>query len=70
MPVLIVVVSLASALVPIVSAASLGSLAFLGAVGARAGGTNVLRGTARVTFWSALGMDFTAGIEKLPGHVV
>ena len=70
MPVLMVVVSPASALVPIVSAASLGFLAFLGAIGARAGGVNVLRGTARVTFWGALAMAFTAGIGKLLGTVV
>jgi hypothetical protein len=50
MPLLMVVVSPAGALVPIVSAASLGFLAFLGAIGARAGGANVLRGTARVIF--------------------
>jgi VIT1/CCC1 family predicted Fe2+/Mn2+ transporter len=70
MPVLMVVVSPAGALVPIVSAASLSFLAFLGAVGARAGGANVLRGTARVTFWGALAMALTAGIGKLFGTVV
>ena len=70
MPMLMVVVSPAGALVPIVSAASLGFLAFLGAVGARAGGANVLRATARVTFWGALAMALTAGIGKLFGTVV
>ena len=70
MPLLMVVVSPAGALVPIVSAASLGFLAFLGAVGARAGGANVLRATARVTFWRALAMALTAGIGKLFGTVV
>src|ERR1700733_13457715 len=45
-PVLIVVVSPSSALVPIVSAASLGFLAVLGAIGARVGGAHILRGTA------------------------
>src|SRR5579859_948166 len=49
MPLLMVVVSPAGALVPLVSAASLGFLAFLGAIGARAGGANVLRVTTRVT---------------------
>ena len=34
------------AIVPMVSAASLGFLALLGAIGARAGGANVLRATA------------------------
>jgi VIT1/CCC1 family predicted Fe2+/Mn2+ transporter len=70
MPVLMVVVSPASALVPIVSTASLGFLAFLGAIGARAGGANVLRGTARVTFWGALAMALTAAIGKVFGTVV
>jgi VIT1/CCC1 family predicted Fe2+/Mn2+ transporter len=70
MPLLMVVVSPANLLVPIVSAASLGFLALLGAIGARAGGANILRGTARVTFWGALAMALTAGIGKLFGTVV
>ena len=70
MPLLMVLVSPASALVYIVSAASLGFLALLGAIGARAGGANVLRATARVTFWGALAMALTAGIGKLFGTVV
>jgi VIT1/CCC1 family predicted Fe2+/Mn2+ transporter len=70
MPLLMVVVSPASALVPIVSAASLGFLALLGAIGAKAGGANVLRATARVTFWGALAMALTAGIGAVFGTVV
>jgi vacuolar iron transporter family protein len=70
MPLLMVLVSPANALVPIVSAASLGFLALLGAVGAKAGGANVLRATVRVTFWGALAMALTAGIGKLFGTVV
>jgi VIT1/CCC1 family predicted Fe2+/Mn2+ transporter len=70
MPLLMVVVSPASAVVAIVSAASLAFLALLGAIGARAGGANVLRATARVTFWGALAMALTAGIGKLFGTVV
>jgi VIT1/CCC1 family predicted Fe2+/Mn2+ transporter len=70
MPLLMVIVSPAGALVPIVSAASLGFLALLGAIGARAGGANVLRATVRVTFWGALAMALTAGIGKLFGAVV
>jgi VIT1/CCC1 family predicted Fe2+/Mn2+ transporter len=70
MPLLMVVVSAESALVPIVSGASLGFLALLGAIGARAGGANVLRATARVTFWGALAMALTAGVGKLFGAVV
>jgi hypothetical protein len=52
MPMLMVVVSPASALVRVVSAASLGFLALVGAIGARAGGANVPRATVRVTFWA------------------
>ncbi len=70
MPLLMVVVSPVNLLVLIVSAASLGFLALLGAIGARAGGANVLRATARVTFWGALAMALTAGIGKLFGTVV
>jgi VIT1/CCC1 family predicted Fe2+/Mn2+ transporter len=70
MPLLMVIVSPATVLVPVVSAASLGFLALLGAIGARAGGANVLRATARVTFWGALAMALTAGIGKLFGTVI
>jgi vacuolar iron transporter family protein len=70
MPLLMVIVSSANALVPTVSIASLGFLALLGAIGARAGGANVLRAMARVTFWGALAMALTAGIGKLFGTVM
>jgi VIT1/CCC1 family predicted Fe2+/Mn2+ transporter len=70
LPLLMVVVSPIGAIVPIVSATSLGFLALLGAVGARAGGANVLRATARVTFWGACAMALTAGIGKVFGTVV
>ena len=70
MPLLMVIISPTSALVPIVSAASLGFLALLGAIGAKAGGANVLRATARVTFWGALAMALTAGIGKVFGTVI
>jgi VIT1/CCC1 family predicted Fe2+/Mn2+ transporter len=70
MPLLLVVVSPANLLAPVVSAASLAFLALLGAIGAIAGGANVLRATARVTFWGALAMALTAAIGKLFGTVV
>jgi VIT1/CCC1 family predicted Fe2+/Mn2+ transporter len=50
-----------------VSAASLAFLALLGAIGARAGGANVFKATARVTFWGALAMAATAGVGLLFG---
>jgi VIT1/CCC1 family predicted Fe2+/Mn2+ transporter len=70
MPLLMVVVSPADFLVPIVFGASLGFLALLGAIGARAGGANVLRATMRMTFWGALAMALTAGIGKVFGAIV
>jgi len=70
MPLLMVVVAPATILVPIVSAASLGFLGVLGAIGASAGGANVLRATARVTFWGALAMALTAGIGAIVGTAV
>jgi VIT1/CCC1 family predicted Fe2+/Mn2+ transporter len=69
MPLLMVVVSPASALVPVVSAASLGFLALLGAIGAKAGGANVLRATAR-NILGALAMALTARIGAVFGTVV
>jgi vacuolar iron transporter family protein len=70
MPLLMVVVSPPHMLVTIVSAASLGFLALLGAIGARTGGANIWRATARVTFWGALAMALTAGIGRLFGTVI
>jgi vacuolar iron transporter family protein len=70
MPLLMVLVSQSSGLIPMVSVASLLFLALLGAIGARAGGANVLRATTRVTFWGALAMALTAGIGALVGKAV
>jgi VIT1/CCC1 family predicted Fe2+/Mn2+ transporter len=70
MPLLMVVLAPTHLLVWIVSGASLAFLAVLGAVGAQAGGANILRATARVTFWGALAMGLTAGIGALFGTVV
>lgn len=70
MPLAMVLVSPAQFLVPAVSVASLLFLALLGAIGARAGGANVIKATARVTFWGALAMAATAGIGALVGTAV
>jgi VIT1/CCC1 family predicted Fe2+/Mn2+ transporter len=70
MPLLMVVVSPSDRLVLFVSVASLAFLALLGAIGAKAGGANVMTATARVTFWGALAMTLTAGIGALFGTVV
>jgi len=70
MPLLMVLLSPTQFLIPVVSIASLGFLALLGAVGAKAGGADLVTATARVTFWGALAMAATAGIGKLFGAAV
>jgi VIT1/CCC1 family predicted Fe2+/Mn2+ transporter len=60
----------ATLLVPIISAVSLGFLALLGAIGAKAGGANILRETARMTFWGTVAMALTAGIGPIVGTAV
>ncbi|MBP2562419.1 VIT1/CCC1 family predicted Fe2+/Mn2+ transporter [Neorhizobium galegae] len=67
MPLGLVLVAPSHSLVMTVSIASLLFLALLGAVGARAGGANVLKATVRVTFWGAFAMALTAGIGALFG---
>lgn len=54
-------------LVPAVFIVSLIFLAVLGALGAWAGGANILKGTLRVFFWGALAMVVTAGVGALFG---
>ena len=70
LPLAMVVITPSKVLVLAVSLASLVFLALLGAVGARAGGANVIVATARVTFWGALAMALTAGIGAAFGTVV
>lgn len=70
LPLVMVIASPASLLVPIVSITSLLFLAALGAIGARAGGANMFRATIRVTFWGALAMALTAGIGSIVGTAV
>lgn len=70
MPLVLVIVSPPTLLVAIVSTASLGFLALLGAIAARAGGADVLKASIRVTFWGALAMALTAGIGAIIGTAV
>jgi len=70
LPLLMIVVTPARMLVLTVPLASLLFLALLGVIGARTGGANIWRATARVTFWGAFAMALTAGIGKLFGTVV
>ena len=62
MSLLAVVISPHSYLVTSVAGSSLVYLAVLGAIGARAGGANMVRATLRVTFWGAFAMAVTSGI--------
>ncbi|WP_455274480.1 VIT1/CCC1 transporter family protein [Rhizobium herbae] len=70
MPLAMVMVSPASMLVATVSVASLAFLALLGAIGAKAGGANVVWATLRVTFWGAFAMALTAGIGAVVGKAI
>ena len=66
-PVLLIPLTPTAYLVGVLIAVSLVLLAVLGAAGAVAGGANILRGAARVTFWGALAMGATAVIGRLFG---
>ena len=70
MPLLMVLVTPSSWLVPAVSVASLAFLALLGAIGAKAGGANVGKAMLRVSFWGAIAMAVTAAIGAAFGTVV
>lgn len=67
MPLLTAILFPGDLLIPAVSLASLIFLGLLGAVGARAGGANIIKATLRVMFWGALAMALTAGIGALFG---
>ena len=67
LPLMLVLFVPLSALVWTVSLASLVSLALLGALAARVGGSSVWISVARVTFWGALAMALTAGVGALFG---
>lgn len=67
MPLLTAILFPGDLLIPAVSLASLIFLGLLGAVGAKAGGANMIKATLRVMFWGALAMALTAGIGALFG---
>ena len=70
LPLLVAIIAPSALLVPIEAGTALLFLGLLGAIGATAGGANVGRATARVTFWGALAMALTAGIGRLVGTAV
>jgi VIT1/CCC1 family predicted Fe2+/Mn2+ transporter len=67
LPLLLVLVTPNSFVVEAVSIASLLFLALLGVVGAKTGGSSMLKAAIRVTFWGALAMAVTAGIGAVFG---
>ena len=67
LPLLIVVLFPASALMWAVSGSSLLFLALLGSLSAKVGGAPVIAAASRVTFWGALAMALTAGVGALFG---
>ena len=69
-PLLVVPFAPLQLLAPIVAVVSLGCLAILGLLGARAGGAPLGPSVARVTFWGALAMAITAGVGRLFGTAV
>lgn len=69
MPLAVVLVVPESSLVVAVSLVSLVFLALLGVLAANAGGSSVLKGAFRVTFWGALAMGLTALVGALFGTV-
>lgn len=70
LPLLAAIVSPAAWILYSVPASTLVFLALLGALGAYAGGANLIKGAVRVAFWGALAMAVTAAIGSVFGHVV
>jgi VIT1/CCC1 family predicted Fe2+/Mn2+ transporter len=67
LPLLVAVLVPPDAVIPATVAASLLCLVALGAVAARIGGANIVKGALRVTFWSALAMTVSAAVGRLFG---
>jgi vacuolar iron transporter family protein len=70
MPLMVVIFCEAQLIVPLVTISSLLGLAALGALGARAGGSGLIKAVVRVTFWGALALLVTAGVGRLFGAVI
>ncbi len=67
-PLLLAIFAPLAYIIPAISGGTLFFLAGLGALGAYAGGANLLKGALRVTFWGAVAMGATALIGRLVGH--
>ncbi len=69
-PLLVVVLTPSAYVLYAVAISTVVFLAVLGAMGAKAGGANILRGTVRVTFWGVVAMAITAAVGTMFGAVV
>ncbi|HSB77769.1 MAG TPA: VIT1/CCC1 transporter family protein [Candidatus Methylomirabilis sp.] len=69
LPLLAVMISRSSVMIPVVAGSSLVFLALMGGLAALAGGANVALGAGRVTFWGALAMAATAAAGTIFGSV-
>jgi VIT1/CCC1 family predicted Fe2+/Mn2+ transporter len=69
LPLLMVLVSPFSVMVPVVAGSSLVFLALMGGLAARVGGANVVVGAGRVTLWGFLAMAATAAVGAMFGSV-
>ena len=67
LPLLAVLVTRSSTMIPVVAGSSLVFLAIMGGVAARTGGARVAVGAGRVTLWGALAMAATAAVGTLFG---
>ncbi len=70
LPLLVALLAPVGRIAVVVSAACIVGLATLGAIGAKAGGADIVKPTIRVVFWGAFAMAATALIGRLFGTVV
>jgi len=70
LPLLMVMFAPVANLIVLVSFSSLLFLILLGMLAAYTGGSGILKGAFRVTFWGALAMGLTAAVGSLFGTVV
>jgi VIT1/CCC1 family predicted Fe2+/Mn2+ transporter len=70
LPLITVLVTPRTALIPVVIVTSILFLATLGGFGAYIGGAPVMKAACRVTFWGVLAMSLTAGVGALFGAAV
>ena len=70
MPLAVATIAPNANFIPTIASTSLGFLALLGALAARAGGAGALLGATRVTVWGALAMGLTTAVGRLFGGVL